>query len=108
MSEQEPTPIPVPDDLLGLDPAGVAALRDARVALERLSALDEPTTELVRLGALVALGAPAGSLAAHVARAREVGVPDEDVWGVLLAVATIVGVPRLVAATPAIRSALEA
>lgn len=102
----EPTPIPLPDALRGLDPAAVAALRDARVELERLSGLDERSIELARLGALVALAAPEESLAAHVRRAREIGIPAEDVWGVLLAVATLVGVPRLIAAAPAIRSAL--
>lgn len=102
----EPTPISVPDALRGLDPAAVETLRDARVALERLSGLDERSIELARLGALVALGAPAESLAAHVARAREIGIPAGDVWGAVLAVAPLVGVPRLIGAVPAIRSAL--
>jgi alkylhydroperoxidase/carboxymuconolactone decarboxylase family protein YurZ len=103
----EPTPIAVPDGLRGLAPEAVAALRDARVALERLSALDEATTELVRIGTLVGLGAPEESVAAHVARARAIGVADDDVWGAVLAVATLVGVPRLVSAVPAVRAALE-
>jgi alkylhydroperoxidase/carboxymuconolactone decarboxylase family protein YurZ len=107
VEEREPTPIAVPDGLRGLDPAAVSALRDARVELERLSALDERTIELVRLGALVALAAPDESLGAHVMRARAVGVPDEEVWGAVLAVATLVGVPRLVGAVPAVRAALE-
>ena len=107
MDEREPTPIAVPDGLRGLDPAAVAALKDARVELERLGGLDERTTELVRIGTLVGLAAPEESLAAHVARARAVGVPDEEVWGAVLAVATLVGVPRLIGAVPAVRAALE-
>ena len=69
----EPTPIPVPEELRALaahDPVIVSALRDARVAIEERSGLDERTIELVRLGTLVALGAPEGSLGAHVRRAR--------------------------------------
>jgi 4-carboxymuconolactone decarboxylase len=103
----EPTPIPVPDGLRGLPPEAIAALRDMRVQLEGLSGLDERSIELARLGALVALGAPAESLGAHVARALAIGVSPEDVWGSVLAVAPLVGVPRLVAAVPAIRAALE-
>jgi 4-carboxymuconolactone decarboxylase len=103
----EPTPISVPDALRGLDPEAVAALRDARVVLERLSGLDERTIELVRIGTLVALGAPEESFRAHVERARAVGASAEDVWGAVLAVATLVGVPRLIATVPAIRAALS-
>jgi alkylhydroperoxidase/carboxymuconolactone decarboxylase family protein YurZ len=104
----EPSPIEVPDGLRGLDPAAIAALRDARVALERISGLDERTIELVRMGALVALGAPAESLQAHVARALATGTTADEIWDALLAVATIVGVPRLIGAVPPIRSALGA
>lgn len=104
----EPTPIAVPDGLRGLDPAAIAALRDLRVELERLSGLDERSIELARLGALIALGAPADSLAAHVTRARAIGMSAEEIWGAVLAVAPLVGVPRLIAAVPSVRSALEA
>ncbi len=103
----EPTPIPVPDGLRGLPPEAVDALRELRVALEGLSGLDERSIELARLGALVALGAPAESLGAHVTRALTIGVSAEDVWGSVLAVAPLVGVPRLIGAVPAIRAALE-
>ena len=103
----EPTPIPVPDALRGLPPEAVDALRELRVALEGLSGLDERSIELARLGALVALGAPADSLGAHVTRALTIGVSAEDVWGSVLAVAPLVGVPRLIGAVPAIRAALE-
>jgi alkylhydroperoxidase/carboxymuconolactone decarboxylase family protein YurZ len=107
VEEREPTPIAVPDGLRGLDLAAVAVLRDARVELEGLIGLDERTIELVRIGTLVGLAAPEESLAAHVARARAVGVPEEEVWGAVLAVATLVGVPRLIGAVPAVRAALE-
>ena len=103
----EPTPIAVPPALQGLDPEAVAVLRDARVSLERLSGLDERSIELVRFGALIALAAPADSIRAHVDRARAIGMSDEEVWGAVLAVATLVGVPRLIAAVPEIREALS-
>ncbi|MBM3679520.1 MAG: carboxymuconolactone decarboxylase [Actinobacteria bacterium] len=104
----EPTPIPVPDGLRGLDPAAIAALRDMRVELERLSGLDERAIELARLGALIALGAPADSLEAHVRRAATIGMTAEEVWGTVMAVAPLVGVPRLIGSIPAIRTALDA
>lgn len=104
----EPTPIAVPPGLSGLEPAAIAALRDLRVELERLSGLDERSIELARLGALVALGAPPDSLTAHVTRARAIGMSAEEIWGAVLAVAPLVGVPRLIAAVPSVRTALEA
>lgn len=104
------TPIPVPEELRALadhDPVVIAALRDARVAIEQAGGLDERTVELVRLGALVALGAPEGSFTAHVRRARQAGASAADVWDAVGAVATLVGVPRLIGAVPAIARGLE-
>ena len=103
----EPTPIPVPDGLRGLPPEAIEALRVVRLELERLSELDERTIELTRVGALVALGAPAEAIQAHVSRARAAGVSADEIWGSVLAVAPLVGVPRLIGAVPAIRAALE-
>ena len=104
----DPTPIAVPSALTALDPAAVAALRDARIALEQIGGLDERSIELVRFGALIALGAAEESIRAHVERARAIGMADEEVWGAALAVATLVGVPRLTAAVAGIRAALGA
>lgn len=104
-----PTPIPTPDALRGLaeyDAGAVDALRAMRLDLEARSGLDERTMELVRLGALVALGAPPDSFLAHVRRAASQGVPASEIWGVLLAVAPLVGVPRLIGAVPSITAAL--
>lgn len=106
----EPTPIGVPPGLQGLrdhDPGIIDDLRTMRESLEARSSLDERTTELVRLGALVALGAPAESFTAHVTRLRASGTPPAEVWGALLAVAPLVGVPRLIQAAPAISAALD-
>ena len=106
-NETEPTPIRVPDGLRGLDPAAIAALRNMREELERIGGLDERAIELARLGALIALGAPAESLTAHVTRALAIGMSADEIWGAVLAVAPLVGVPRLIAAVPAIRAALD-
>ena len=104
----EPTPIAVPAELEGLDtvPGLISALRDARVAGEAGSSLDEREIELVRIATLVALGAPAASFRAHVARALAAGASVDDVWGSVAAIATLAGVPRLIASAPHIAAAL--
>lgn len=106
----QPTPIEAPSALQGLmdhDAGAVAALREMREELERLSGLDERTIELARLGVLVALAAPDASVVAHVRRALAIGVSADDIWGVVMAVAPLVGVPRIVATAPAITEALR-
>jgi alkylhydroperoxidase/carboxymuconolactone decarboxylase family protein YurZ len=105
----EPTPIDVPPGLRGIasfDPGAIDALRNMRLDLERRSPLDERTTELIRLGALVALQAPAESFTAHVVRLRRMGVPPEEIWGAVISVAPMTGVPPLIHAGPAIEAAL--
>lgn len=105
----EPTPLDVPRGLRGLaghDPAVLDILRGMREALEARSTLDERTTELIRLGTLVGIGAPPDAIGAHVRRLRAQGTSAADVWSAVLAVAPLVGVPRLVAAGPAIEAAL--
>ena len=62
------------------------------------SSLDERTIMLVRLGALVAVDAPAASYLLNLGAANEVGVQSDQVQGVLAAVAPIVGTPRVAAA----------
>lgn len=106
----EPTPIAVPAELESLadaDPGLISALRDARVAGEAGSSLDEREIELVRIATLVALGAPAASFRAHVTRALSASATADDVWGSVAAIATLVGVPRLIASVPHIAAALE-
>ena len=88
-------------------PGLIAGLRDARVAGENAAPLDEREIELVRVATLVALGAPEASFRSHVARALEAGADAADVWGAVGAVATLVGVPKLLHATPFIQAAIE-
>ncbi|HEX5566190.1 MAG TPA: carboxymuconolactone decarboxylase family protein [Streptomyces sp.] len=109
MTAAEPEPVQVPDALTPLfehHPEALRLLREARVGLQSLSGLPPVQVETATLGALLALGAPPESFRAHVVRARALGMTEDDVWGVLEALATIVGVPRLISAVPAVAAAL--
>ena len=61
---------------------------------------------LSRLAALVAVDAPAASYLLNLGAAVDVGVTVEDVQGVLIAVAPIVGTPRVVSAAENVAEAL--
>jgi alkylhydroperoxidase/carboxymuconolactone decarboxylase family protein YurZ len=74
-------------------------------SLER-SSLDPQTLLLVRLAALVAVGAPPLSYLLNLRVAGEVGVTPEQAEGVLAAVAPVVGAPRVTAAAGNIFRAL--
>ena len=94
MSEQRPTTTgeraadePVLDVLAAMTAA----------SLER-SNLNPQTLLLVRLAALVALDAPPMSYALNLRAAGELGVSSEQLQGVLAAIASVVGGPRIVAA----------
>ena len=70
------------------------------------SSLDAETLMLVRLAALVAVDAPPASYLLNLGAASEVGVDEDQVRGVLAAVAPIVGTPRTVSAVGNIAQAL--
>jgi 4-carboxymuconolactone decarboxylase len=61
---------------------------------------------LVRLGALVALGAATASLRRTVELARGAGATEDELVGVLVAVAPTVGLARVVAAAPKLAIAI--
>jgi hypothetical protein len=61
---------------------------------------------LARLAALVAMDAPAASYVLNVEPSAEVGLTVEDVQGLLIAIAPIVGTPRVVSAAGKITDAL--
>ena len=71
------------------------------------SGLDARTHALVRIAALVAVGAPSASFAWQVALAREAGATDDEIAGVLIAVSPTAGLPRVVAAAPYVADALS-
>jgi alkylhydroperoxidase/carboxymuconolactone decarboxylase family protein YurZ len=64
--------------------------------------LDDKAVALVRIGALVALGASTASFLVAIQFARASGASVEEVLGTLVAVSTTVGLARVVDATPAI------
>ena len=74
-------------------------------ALER-SNLDLESLMLVRLAALVAVDAPAASYLLNLAAASEAGVTEEQVQGVLIGIAPVVGTARIVSAAGNITRAL--
>jgi alkylhydroperoxidase/carboxymuconolactone decarboxylase family protein YurZ len=70
------------------------------------STLDEETLMLVRIAALVAMDAPPPSYLMNLGAAGEIGVDDEQVRGVLAAIAPIVGTARIASAATDIVQAL--
>lgn len=61
---------------------------------------------LVRLGALLALGAATTSLRATVERAVAAGATESEIVGVLIAVAPAVGLARVVSTAPRLAVAI--
>jgi len=78
---------------LGLDPAGPAPL-------------DAKTTALVRVGVLAAIGAPAVGLEWGTTRALAAGATEDEITGVLLAIAPVAGLGRVVGAVTDVAAAL--
>jgi alkylhydroperoxidase/carboxymuconolactone decarboxylase family protein YurZ len=81
----------------------------ASMTLESLEqcGLDDNTQILVRLAALVAVDAKPLSYLAHVGPGVEAGVSIEQIEDVLIAVAPIVGTPRVVSASIGMAEALD-
>jgi 4-carboxymuconolactone decarboxylase len=70
-------------------------------------ALDPKSAALVRLGALLSVGAATASCRVTVDVARANGASDEEIVAVLVAVAPVVGSARLVAAAPRLALAID-
>lgn len=70
------------------------------------SSLDPATLSLVRIAALIAVDAPPASYLVNLGAAAELGIGEDEVQGVLAAVAPIVGTPRVASATGNIVRAL--
>ena len=71
------------------------------------SSLDPESLMLVRIAALAAVDAPPVSYLLNLAAASEVGIDPEEVRGVLIAIAPIVGTARVACATGKIVDALD-
>jgi 4-carboxymuconolactone decarboxylase len=78
---------------LGLDPAAA-------------SALDPKTAALLQLGVSVALGSPAVCLEWSAGRALAAGATEDEIAGVLPAIAPVAGLGRVVGAAPDVATAL--
>ncbi len=68
--------------------------------------LDDKMLMMVRIAALVAVDAPPASYLMNLATAAEIGLQDDDVRSVIIAVAPIVGTSRAVTAVSKIADAL--
>lgn len=68
--------------------------------------LDADTAMLVRIAALVAVDAPPASYLMNLGAAAELGIGEDEVRGVLMAIAPIVGTTKIVSATGNILRAL--
>jgi 4-carboxymuconolactone decarboxylase len=79
-----------------------SALADPGVS----SDLDAKSQALIRLGALLAIGAGTVSLRWTVERAAAAGASDEEIVGVLLAITPAVGLARVVGVAPHLGLAL--
>jgi len=73
---------------------------------DRFPDLDSKTRALVRLGALISVGACTTSFRQAVEQAHCTGATDEEILGVLSAVAPAVGLARTVAVAPGLALAL--
>jgi 4-carboxymuconolactone decarboxylase len=71
------------------------------------SRLDAKTTALIRLAALLSVGAPTVACRATVEDARAGGSTDEEIVDVLLAIAPGIGAARLVEAAPRLALAID-
>jgi hypothetical protein len=84
----------------------LAALADiTAVSLER-SNLNPRELMLARIAGLAAVDAPAASYLLNAGTAMDVGITLDDVRGTLIAIAPIVGTPRIVAAASNLAQAL--
>jgi 4-carboxymuconolactone decarboxylase len=89
---------------LAVNEAGAAG-EDVR-SLGDPTGLDPKTLALVRLAALVAVGAAEPSFGEQTDAAVSAGASADEIVDVLIGVCTVVGVPRVVAAAPKLALAL--
>jgi alkylhydroperoxidase/carboxymuconolactone decarboxylase family protein YurZ len=92
---------------LALNDEGSVEMVLARGSQAQAGAVLVPKVDLlVRLGALLALGASTTSLRVIVERAKRAGASDDEIVGVLIAVAPAVGQARVVSTAPKLATAI--
>jgi alkylhydroperoxidase/carboxymuconolactone decarboxylase family protein YurZ len=84
-----------------------AAIASGSPPLGGQAALDAKTAALVRLAALLSVGAATVSCRATVEVAHAAGASDEEIVGVLVAVGPAIGGARLVNAAPRLALAID-
>ncbi len=84
------------------DPEFVAAVADRETRSGRVPHLDARTEALLRVAALVAIGAPSSAFRSAVASALICGARLEDLFAVLVAISDDVGSARVISAAPRI------
>ncbi len=67
--------------------------------------LDPKTAALVRVGVLAAIGAPEVCLEWSSSQALAVGATEDEITGVLLVIAPVIGLGRMVGAAPGVAGA---
>ena len=92
---ETPSETPVLDTLLAMTAESVARC-----------GLDENSLLSVRIAALVAVDAPAGSYLMHLGPAMEAGMTVEQIQDILVGVAPVVGTPRTLSAAAKITEAI--
>jgi alkylhydroperoxidase/carboxymuconolactone decarboxylase family protein YurZ len=88
----------VDEDFVG-DQAGLG------LALPGSPLLDPKTAALVRVGALAAIGSPEVCLEWSTSRALAAGATEDEITGVLLAIAPVIGLGRVIGAAPGVAGA---
>ena len=76
------------------------------LGLPGVHVLDPKTAAPVRVGVLAATGAPEVCLEWSSSQALAVGATEDEITGVLLAVAPVIGLGRMVGAAPGVAGAL--
>jgi 4-carboxymuconolactone decarboxylase len=88
----------VDDGFVGAQAGLVLSPPDVRV-------LDPKTAALMRVGALAAIGAPEICLEWSSSQALAVGATEDEITGVLLVIAPVIGLGRMVGAVPGVADA---
>jgi alkylhydroperoxidase/carboxymuconolactone decarboxylase family protein YurZ len=83
------------------------ALAQMNAGFTESQALDERSVLLVRFAALVALDAPAQSYLVTLALAEKSGITPQAVEAALIALAPVVGGPRVISAATKVRQAVH-
>ena len=78
----------------------------ARLGAAAAGDVDPKVAALVRVGVLVALGSPAVLLEWSISGALAAGATEDEITDVLLAITPVIGLRRVVSATPDVADAL--